>query len=207
MKKLSQNFHICLHSGPRRLTSPPPSYGQPDRKISVVNDLYYLHQLYRLLYYFRKGTYFPQKTLMFNSDFQFAGFVLKVFSPRSAFGSFAATSGGELWPEFANGDSTTKTAATKTAQNKTAQLKQNSCNPRKDSESFGQNMKKQPNREEVWVEIRKKLPNNGNILIFIWRKNQTIHCNWEVSIKILNIARIANAVQVTICLLVSTSVY
>ena len=30
---------------------------------------------------------------------------------------------------------------------------------------------------------------------------------WEVSGRVLNIARIANAVQVTICLLVSTSVY
>ena len=37
MKKLSQNFHICLHSGPRGLTSPPPYY-QPDRKIYFFDD-------------------------------------------------------------------------------------------------------------------------------------------------------------------------
>ena len=33
-EKMSQNFHICLQSGLTGLTPPPP-YGQPDRKISV----------------------------------------------------------------------------------------------------------------------------------------------------------------------------
>ena len=33
MKKKRPNFHICLRSGPTRLT--PPLYGQPDRKISA----------------------------------------------------------------------------------------------------------------------------------------------------------------------------
>ena len=34
---MGQNFHICLRSGPRGLTS-SPLYDQPDYKISVVFD-------------------------------------------------------------------------------------------------------------------------------------------------------------------------
>ena len=40
IEKMGQNFHICLRSGPTGLT-PPPLYGQPDRKISVFfNDFF-----------------------------------------------------------------------------------------------------------------------------------------------------------------------
>ena len=35
LKKMGQNFHICIRSGPRWLIPPtPPPYGQPDRKMS-----------------------------------------------------------------------------------------------------------------------------------------------------------------------------
>ena len=36
LKKMGQNFHICLRSGPT--VDPPTPYGQPDHKISVFYD-------------------------------------------------------------------------------------------------------------------------------------------------------------------------
>ena len=38
LKKMGQNFHICLRSGPTGLTSPPP-YSQPNRKISLEKNI------------------------------------------------------------------------------------------------------------------------------------------------------------------------
>ena len=36
LKKMGQNFHICLRSGPT--VDPPTPYGQADHKISVFYD-------------------------------------------------------------------------------------------------------------------------------------------------------------------------
>ena len=40
LKKMGQNFHICLRSGPT--VDPPTPYGQADHKISVFYDFPYL---------------------------------------------------------------------------------------------------------------------------------------------------------------------
>ena len=44
MKKIGQHFLICLWLEPRVLTPPPP-YGQPDRRISVFYDFPYMYKI------------------------------------------------------------------------------------------------------------------------------------------------------------------